>query len=367
MMRVGSISRTSVLCVLSALAFACSTSDAGSVALPLDASLDARSDASAEAGAPDGFLYLFGGQKPAPDAGVTEAVVTTKIAADGTLGAWFSTNAITGVGRRGRSAAIVADSRAAVVIGGDLQGAPTSTVYVGPAHDGQVGPWMAGTATPEPHQFGGVASSGSIIWIASGEGTALVHHAVVATTPTRIESWLDDPPLPAARSYFGMAYMDGVYVVGGRVEGDGGATETKQVLFATPDAGGGLGPWQDIPPLPSARWGACVAAGPASGAKPVFVVGGHSDALGRNLTDVLVKTAGSNDWVPTTTLPDGLTQVACTASRDHLYVLGGLNDAGNASAAVYYASIDPNGKLGSWSTTLPLPVARFDMQARWAF
>ncbi len=42
-----------------------------------------------------------------------------------------------------------------------------------------------------------------------------------------------------------------------------------------------------------------------------------------------------------------------------VYVLGGLDATGAASATVYYAALGSDGTVGAWSTTTPLPTARY--------
>lgn len=60
-------------------------------------------------------------------------------------------------------------------------------------------------------------------------------------------------------------------------------------------------------------------------------------------------------WVATSNLPVPLGWFSAEATASHLYVIGGWNNSGLTSA-VRYAAIDSTGALGAWQTTTSLPV-----------
>jgi hypothetical protein len=67
-----------------------------------------------------------------------------------------------------------------------------------------------------------------------------------------------------------------------------------------------------------------------------------------------------SEVVPTTSLPGVRDRVGIAAARGHLYVIGGRLDPalGNTRAEVFAAAIAPDGRLGEWQQTTPLPVPR---------
>ena len=61
-------------------------------------------------------------------------------------------------------------------------------------------------------------------------------------------------------------------------------------------------------------------------------------------------------WSPTTLLPQPLAAWNAVVHDDTIYMIGGRDGAEQPINATYYAKIQPNGELGSWVSTQPLPV-----------
>lgn len=98
----------------------------------------------------------------------------------------------------------------------------------------------------------------------------------------------------------------------------------------------------------------------------ILVIGGRNEALqARN--EVYYTTISPDDhdlanWQTTTPLPaadypHGIYWHASAVLNDYVYVMGGYNSADTNQDTVAFAQINPDGTLGNWSTTAPLPVA----------
>jgi len=70
-------------------------------------------------------------------------------------------------------------------------------------------------------------------------------------------------------------------------------------------------------------------------------------------------------WNATTPLPDAVGYPAGVAANGFLYVLSGAIDSEGpyANNSVYYAKINPDGSVGAWQTTTPLPSPEFGLNA----
>ena len=93
----------------------------------------------------------------------------------------------------------------------------------------------------------------------------------------------------------------------------------------------------------------------------------NTDAVYMNRLDNT--TGGLADaWAATTALPAkrGFSAAvyankfnSFASGNGHIYVLGGLDDQGNAAATVYHAPVQDNGALGAWAETTAIPQALF--------
>ena len=61
-------------------------------------------------------------------------------------------------------------------------------------------------------------------------------------------------------------------------------------------------------------------------------------------------------WTGTTSLPIPLALSVVVTAHNRIYVVGGDQwDVGPYEDAVYYADVNPDGSLGSWTATTALP------------
>ncbi|HSX07112.1 MAG TPA: choice-of-anchor U domain-containing protein [Candidatus Saccharimonadia bacterium] len=85
----------------------------------------------------------------------------------------------------------------------------------------------------------------------------------------------------------------------------------------------------------------------------IYVLGGENDS---GLPDNIIyytkvnADASINAWTTSTTsLPVALQDTASFVANGYIYILGGINNSG-ATNTIYYAKLNTNGTLGSWST-----------------
>ena len=84
----------------------------------------------------------------------------------------------------------------------------------------------------------------------------------------------------------------------------------------------------------------------------LICTGTNSGASGCSTTTGTLGTA----WTATTSLPVALDQATSVVYNDYVYEIGGYNGT-SAVNTVYYAALNTNGTIGSWTATTSLPVA----------
>ncbi len=183
--------------------------------------------------------------------------------------------------------------------------------------------------------------------------------AVQATNAGLVGSWNASTSLPSAKSSSGSAVYNGrVYVVGGW-QGSGG---TNTVNYATLNSNGTVGSWTTSPnTLPQNVRVNDIAVYNGY----LYSVGGLDDSTNR-FNSVSYAHINSDGTVGTwstsgNTLPTTIQQSATFAYNGYLYVIGGYN--GSAQSAIYYAPLSSDGSVGAWATnSTSLPSARQDTQ-----
>ncbi len=124
--------------------------------------------------------------------------------------------------------------------------------------------------------------------------------------------------------------------------------------------------WAATTPLPDGYTAHAV----AGGAGHLYLVGGINLLEGvqgahRVLVSAVQPGGGLGPWIETTPLPEGVYFHAAVATSGFLYVLGGFHYNGSIvlSDAVYVSKIQPNGDVGPWNATSPLPQANYFFSA----
>lgn len=187
------------------------------------------------------------------------------------------------------------------------------------------------------------AASGDQVWVADANAGS-------------VGAWRPARSLPEPVFFHTAVAANGrIYVLGGYhydVAG-GQLIVSDKVLSAAVDADGSLGPWTSFQTLPEPVFFASAAAWQGT----VYVTGGwNGNSLTAAVWAATIQPDGSlGAWRHQPTLPDGVYTHAAV-SKGSLYVLGGVVNGGTeVQSAVYYAKIGQNGELQAWKPTTALP------------
>ncbi|MEK9196521.1 MAG: hypothetical protein AAB914_04085, partial [Patescibacteria group bacterium] len=162
------------------------------------------------------------------------------------------------------------------------------------------------------------------------------------------DSWKTATSFPSPRGRLLTVTANGyAYVIGGY---NAGVQST--VYYSKVKADGSVGSWSTAAnSLPSGRYSASGVV--ANGY--IYVIGGSD---GGSVTNTVYYAKVSADgsvgtWQSATNLPVNKDRHDSVLINGYIYVLGGTPDdsAANASASVYYAKVNSDGTLGSWTTS----------------
>jgi hypothetical protein len=221
---------------------------------------------------------------------------------------------------RGAWLAMAAATADTVIFAGGINGisylANVWTASWDPA-TGTVGAWTAQTSLPAPVVSGGMAASGSVVYVAGGnsaDSSATSTSAVwlASAVNGQIQAWTAGPTLPQAVSSPCVAAVNGWLVVAGGVNSSG--TALTQVWCAPIRAGGSLGGWQAGPPLPYPAYAYSPAWNLAVTSDAIVIVGGAT--TGGATSDYSLALTVTADgpapaWQAMTAYSDGDYQTAC--------------------------------------------------------
>lgn len=240
--------------------------------------------------------------------------------------------------------------------GNDGTNTSQTTVYYTKVNtDGTVNSWTTATTTPLPAarvRAATVVASG-YVYVMGGLNTstttATVYYAHLNTDGT-LGTWQTAAnALPAARQAGSTIYANGyIYYFGGK---DSGGTIQTTVYYAKVGADGSVGAWTTSSnPLTAARYfNASVGANGY-----VYVVGGTTTGEVQQSTIYYARLNGdgsTTSWTTATnSLPNPRSEAAALVSNGYLYVIGG-GDSGGYRSTVYYARLNADGSVGTWSTS----------------
>jgi N-acetylneuraminic acid mutarotase len=179
---------------------------------------------------------------------------------------------------------------------------------------------------------------------------------VVSHCDGTIGSWNRATSLPSSRAlHTSVVYNGYLYVIGGYTSS---TTYSTEVYYAPLNPNGTLGSWSSTTSLPSGRYShtSVVYNG------YLYVIGGRTSSTYYS-TEVYYAPLNPNgtlgSWSSTTSLPSGRYSHTSVVYNGYLYVIGGRTSSTTYSTEVYYAPLNPNGTLGSWSSTTSLPSGRY--------
>jgi N-acetylneuraminic acid mutarotase len=223
-------------------------------------------------------------------------------------------------------------------------------------NSGEVSTWGTTTAiTGSRYGTNSVTANGYVYVIGGTNGTDLAtsYYARLESDGT-VASWTATTSLPAGRAYATATVSNGyVYVIGG----NNSNTSQTSVYYAKLNSDGTIGSWSTTTVLPAARDRATTVT--ANGY--VYVIGGTSDNGATPLNSVYYAKLNSDgtvgSWSTTTTLTAARYNANSVIANGYVYVIGGYN--GSTQDTTYYAKLNSDGTIGSWSTTSTLPAPRY--------
>ena len=194
------------------------------------------------------------------------------------------------------------------------------------------------------------------------ESEALAHRLGLAslTLTAAGQSWVQTTSLPDGYAGHSLAYASGFLYQAGGGSNSNGVQDGVNVFYAQVESNGMIGAWNTATPLPEAVW---LHAGVAANGF-VYVLGGEHYTLATSLyiTNTVyyakINPDGSlGSWQTTTPLPQPVFGLSASAWNNTIYVAGGENDqAGTIINADYSARIQSDGTLSAWVPQSPLPV-----------
>ncbi|MEI9914395.1 MAG: hypothetical protein WDN66_05495 [Candidatus Saccharibacteria bacterium] len=293
----------------------------------------------------NGYIYELGGSA---NGAATAVVNYAPISSSGTIGAWTATTSL--------STAVYGETSAVyngyMYILGGVGSSQQSTVYYSAiATAGTLGTWTATTSLPTTYVYSTTVINGGYIYeiggSAAGSATTAVYYAPINSSGT-IGSWTSTANLPAANYQASAVTCNGyVYYLGGRT--------TSSVDYAPINSNGTLGSWTATTSLvQSTLYGS---ANCYSGY--VYEVGGSSGTLSPYTTvdSFQVNNGGPGtigSWGTATALPVANWRGMSVAYNGYIYDIGGETTSMTFTNAVYYAPINANGTIGSWTATTSL-------------
>lgn len=221
----------------------------------------------------------------------------------------------------------------------------------------------------------GATDGGLVVKTATGTSDSIPFNVTSSAnfSPSNVD-WSETTSLPTAVSGHSANFVrtlngDGTYdrwvhVVGGA---SNDSVPRAGVHFAAVQSDGSLGTWTQTGSLPAGRaFHATVAATPfnsrVDGDGYLYALGGIETKGGGPVTSVLRAPINGDatvgTWSEVATLPQPLHSLEAAIFRSNIYVSGGATTGDEPVAAVYRASVDTLGNLGSWRSLESLPTAR---------
>ncbi len=160
-----------------------------------------------------------------------------------------------------------------------------------------------------------------------------------------VQSWAYGPNLnTGAYNTVPVVYGNYLYVLGGYSSGANTVVE-----YAKLNANGSIVSWTNTTPLPDPGiYDQAVVAYHGY----IYNIGGVEYNVTSSVYYAKIQTNGSlGSWSRTTVLPTALRAISAAAYNGYMYVLGGRDNLGTQTSTVMYAPINSDGTLGSWTNT----------------
>ncbi len=177
--------------------------------------------------------------------------------------------------------------------------------------------------------------------------------AVHALSTNGVSPFQATSSLPLATSDLTSAvYNDYIYQLGG-ASTQGGSSVT--VNFAHINSDGTIGEWAATTPLPNAVYDSSTVIHNGY----IYQVGGAPNGGNGSSSTIYYAPLNSDGtvgtWNTTTSLPQQLVGHSTVVNNDYMYVIGGMDTTAGLSNKIYYAPINVNGTIGSWTNGGTVP------------
>ena len=312
------------------------------------------------AAAVNGYLYAVGGNNSSTQESTAEyAPINT----NGTTGSWSSTSNMTIP--RTTHGFTAYNGYVYAVAGATTGGTSVSSVEYAPINsNGTLGSWSTTTSLSTATVSGvAVANDGYLYLLGGNTGSVIntVSYAAIKADGS-LGSWSTTTSFTTARqSLNAFAYNDRMYVMGGS---NGSSTYYNDVQSAPINSDGTIGTWVSTTSFTTARAGAY--GGAYNGY--AYIAGGtataHStnDAFGDTQYAQINADGTLGAWRTSTTLSAERFAGGTTMYNGQMYGVGGT-ESGSGTRSVQYASIDPAGVTGSYTSTTSLTATRHDHES----
>jgi hypothetical protein len=239
------------------------------------------------------------------------------------------------------------------VVGGVIN----STIYYAKLNaDGSVGTWSTNSnALPASRYGAGVVTANGYIYVIGGSGltagTTTVYYAKLNADGS-VGTWsTNSNALPAARVGLTSIVSNGyVYAIGGGATITTGS-ETSTIYYAKLNSDGSVGTWStNSNALPAERY----AHSSVTANGYVYVMGGRNIS-GTTQSTVYYAALNSDGSVGTwstaaNSMPGARTFAASVVSNGYVYAIGGQDGTPTTQSTVYYSKLNNDGTVGTWST-----------------
>ncbi|MGH7234709.1 MAG: hypothetical protein ACREF7_04695, partial [Candidatus Saccharimonadales bacterium] len=314
-----------------------------------------------------------------------------------TINSWTATTSFTATSMPGRSGLSAVAYNGYLYVMGGYSGTATGdcanycngTFYAPINSNGTIGSWTATTSftttsMPTRESFGAVAYNG-YLYVMGGEAGAAsgdcatsfcngTFYAPINANGT-IGSWtattsFTATSMPGRYSFGAVAYNGYLYVMGGASNvssGDCAANYCNGTFYAPINSNGTIGSWSATTSFTATSMPARDYFGAVAYNGYLYVIGGSSNAAtGDCATDycngvfeAAINPAGYLGSSITNTYPltNPQDDSAVMAYNGYVYVIAGCQNSTCPTGESYFAPINSNGSIGSWTTTTALPTA----------
>lgn len=200
--------------------------------------------------------------------------------------------------------------------------------------------WTDLPPKPKPVRDVQAATLGGKVYVPGGVGADGKPIAALEIYDLQAKRWVSGPDLPAPRSAYGLAVVDGqLYLFGGW----DGSTYRDEVLRFDPTTGA----WSEQTRMPTARAYACVV---VVGGSEVYVLGGENSAGALFTNEQFTPAGAEQPWQQRTPLPAKRSKGGCGVVDSEIGLFGGEDGEGGEGVPLSYDT-----RSGAWRSLAAPP------------